>query len=114
MITLREGRRAEEAEDVLFSEIVRLQNEGITEAELNRARKQAKAAFAYSTESVTEQAYWLAQSFVLEDEDWFTAHVDRLTQVTADDVQDVAVRYLVPKQRVVGILHPADLEQGTE
>ena len=114
MITLREGRHAEEAEDVLFSEIARLQNEGITEAELNRARKQAKAAFAYSTESVTEQAYWLAQSFVLEDEDWFTAHVDRLTQVTADDVQDVAVRYLVPKQRVVGILHPADLEQGTE
>ena len=114
MITLREGRRAEEAEDVLFSEIAQLQNEGITKAELNRARKQAKAAFAYSTESVTEQAYWLAQSFVLEDEDWFAAHVDRLTQVTADDVQDVAMRYLVPKQRVVGILHPADPEQGTE
>ncbi len=113
MITLREGRSAEEAEATVLAEIARLQADGITEAELNRARKQAKAAFAYSTEGVTEQAYWLAQSFILEDESWFDGFVDRLTDVALDDVQDVANRYLIPQRRVVGILHPTDPEAET-
>ena len=110
MVTLREGRSAEEAEAVVLAEITRLQADGITEAELKRARKQAKAAFAYSTEGVTEQAYWLAQSFILEEDDWFDGFVDRLMGVTPDDVQDVANRYLVPQRRIVGILHPTDPE----
>ena len=113
IVTLREGRSPEQAEAAVLAEIERLQSGGITEVELERARKQATAAFAYSTESVTEQAYWLAQSFILEDEDWFDAYVDRLLTVTAEDVQDVANRYLTcPSDAVVGILHPTDPEVG--
>ena len=108
IVTLREGRSPEEAEEVLLGEIARLQEGGISQEELSKARKQAKAAFAYSTESVTEQAYWLAQSFVLDKEDWFDGYLDRLTRVSADDVLDVAKRYLVPKGRVVGILQPTE------
>ena len=108
IVTLREGRNPDETEEVLLGEISRLQADGISQAELVKARKQAKAAFAYSTESVTEQAYWLAQSYILGLEDWFDGYLDRLTGVTADDVLDAANRYLVPKRRVVGILQPTD------
>lgn len=108
IVTLREGRSPDEAEAVLLREIARLQEHGISPEELSKARKQAKAAFAYSTESVTEQAYWLAQSFILDKEDWFEGYLDRLTQVSADDVLDVANRYLVQKQRIVGVLQPSD------
>ncbi len=108
IVTLREGRSPDEAEAGLLREIARLQEHGISPTELSKARKQAKAAFAYSTESVTEQAYWLAQSFILDKEDWFDGYLDRLTRVSANDVLDVANRYLVPKQRVVGILQPSD------
>ena len=108
IVTLRDERSPAEAEAVLLAEIARLQADGISQAELNRARKQAKAAFAYSTESVTEQAYWLAQSFVLEQEDWFDGYLERLTRVSAADVLDVARRYLQPNQRIVGILQPSD------
>ena len=108
IVTLREGRNHDEVEEVLLGEISRLQEDGISQAELGKARKQAKAAFAYSTESVTEQAYWLAQSFVLGQDNWFDGYLDRLTRVTADDVLDAANRYLVPKRRVVGILQPTD------
>ena len=112
LVTLREGRQPAEAEEVLLAEIARLQADGISEAELNKARKQAKAAFAYSTESVTEQAFWLAQSFILGDENWFDGYVERLTDLEAADVLAAARRYLVPKNRVVGILHPIDVEEG--
>ena len=110
LVILREGRQPEAAEDVLLGEIARLQADGVTEAELEKARKQAKAAFAYSAESVTNQAFWLAQSFILDDENWFEGYVERLMNVQLEDVQDAANRFLIPKNRVVGILHPTDTE----
>ncbi len=108
IVTLRDERSPDEAEAVLLREIARLQEDGISQAELSKARKQAQAAFAYSTESVTEQAYWLAQSYILQLEDWFDGYLQRLNSVSADDVLDVARRYLVPRQRVVGVLQPSD------
>ena len=113
LVTLREGRSPEEAEAALLAEFARLQADGISEAELNKARKQTKAAFAYSTESVTEQAFYLAQSFILGDATWFDRYADRLMAVTADDVLEVAQRYLLPKNRVVGVLHPTDADAET-
>ena len=113
LVTLREGRSPEEAEAALLAEFARLQADGISEAELNKARKQTKAAFAYSTESVTEQAFYLAQSFILSDVNWFDRYADRLMAVSADDVLEVAQRYLLPKNRVVGVLHPTDADAET-
>ena len=112
IVTLREGKSAEDAEGPLLRELERLVADGITDAELNKARKQAKAAFAYSTESVTEQAYWLAQSFMLGDPLWFDSYVERLMAVSADDVRDAAARYLIPQRRVTGYLLPTDAEGG--
>ena len=111
LITLRDGRTADEAEAVLLREIERLQADGVSEAELRKARKQTRAAFAYRTESVTEQAFWLAQSFILGDVTWFDNYSERLMAVSADDVLDVARRYLRPQKRVVGVLNPTDPQQ---
>ena len=77
-MTLREGRTADEAETILLREIERLQADGISEAELRKARKQTKASFAYSTESVTEQAFWLGASFILGEARWFDRYAERL------------------------------------
>ena len=111
IVTLRDDRSPEEAEAVLLDEIARLRTDGVSDAELNKARKQTRAAFAYSTESVTEQAYWLAQSFILGDVNWFDSYSERLMRVSAEDVLEVAERYLVPRNRVVGVLHPSDPEE---
>ena len=111
IVTLRDDRQPEEAEAVLLDEIARLRADGVSEAELEKARKQTRAAFAYSVESVTEQAYGLAQSFILGDVHWFDRYSERLMAVSADDVLEVANRYLAPKNRVVGILKPTDPEE---
>ena len=108
IVTLRDDRQPQEAEEALLAEIARLQADGVSDAELEKARKQTRAAFAYSAESVTEQAYGLAQSFILGDVHWFDRYSERLMAVSAEDVLEVANHYLAPRKRVVGILNPTD------
>ncbi|MBI5666942.1 MAG: insulinase family protein [Chloroflexi bacterium] len=104
--TLRPGRTLEEAETVVEREIERLRNEPISQAELDKAKKQARALFAYSTERVTAQAFWLAFAENFESYTWFEHYVPRLEAVTIQDVQDVAQRYLRPQNRTVGWFIP--------
>jgi zinc protease len=104
--TLNEGTTHERAERVILEAIERVQQDGITPEELARAQRQAQAAFAYGTESVTNQAYWLAQSAMLGDVNWLDDYMARLQRVTLADVQRVAQKYLVPRQRTVGWLVP--------
>jgi zinc protease len=105
-VTINDGYPHEDAEDVILAEIERIQQEGITEKELLKAKKQARAAFAYSTESVTNQAYWLAQSAILGDLNWYDTFLDRLNAVTLEDVQEAAQQYLIARNRIIGWLLP--------
>lgn len=110
-ITLNDGVSLQEAEKALLAEIETVQQHGITEQELQKARKQARASFAYSTESVTNQAYWLAQSVMLGDDSWYDNYLERLNAVTVEDIQQVAQQYLQPSQRTVGWLVPTAPEE---
>lgn len=105
-MTLRDGHTHQEAESVLLTELDKICQDGITEAELTRAKKQARANFAYETESITNQAYTLAQSSALGDHTWHDTYLARLELVTVEDVHNVARRYLIPQNRTVGWLIP--------
>jgi zinc protease len=100
--TVRAGRAPQEVEDALWLEVERIKNEPVTEEELTRAIKQAKAQFAYSSESVTSQGYWLGFASIVADHTWLETYLDRLAGVTAEDVQRVAQTYLVETNRTVG------------
>ena len=91
-------------------EIERVQNELVSAAEVERAVKQARALFAYGSESITNQAFWLGYSEMLADYDWFLTYLDKLAAVTPADVQRVAQQYLRPNQRVVGVYLPVNGE----
>ncbi len=69
--TVRQGRTLQEVEAALLAEVQRVMDEPISEAELHKAIKQTRAQFAYSSESVTDQAYWLGFSEVIADVSWF-------------------------------------------
>jgi zinc protease len=115
-ITLRNGRTHEEVEATMDSEIERIRSENISEEELNKAKKQARALFAYSTESVSGQAYWLARAEQFDSYTWFEQYMSKLEAVTVEDVRDVAQRYLRKKNRTVGWLIPTgtDTSMGYE
>jgi zinc protease len=114
-VTLREGHTLEEVEAALLAELDKAVGDGITQAELDKAKKQARALFAYSGESVTNQGFMLAYyEHVAGSYEWFLTFEERLRAVTLDDVHDVAKQYLRPSQRTVGWFVPTGGENGED
>jgi len=99
---VRAGVALAEVEETLDAELARLLSEPVTQEELTKAIKQAKAQFAYSSESVTAQALWMGFSEVFADYTWFENYLANLSAVTVEDVQRVAQMYLCRSNRTVG------------
>ena len=100
--TLAQGITHQQVEDAIWAEIQRVQEEPVAVEELEKAIKQTKAQFAYSSESVTNQAYWLGFSEMIADSDWFGAWLVNLEAVTAEDVQRVAQTWFSRGKQTVG------------
>lgn len=91
----------------LDEQIDRLHNEPVTGAEIQRAIKQARALFAYGSENITNQAFWLGYAEMFASYPWFTGYLQHLESVTPQDVQRVAQKYLLAERRVVGTYLPS-------
>jgi zinc protease len=104
--TVHPQHTSQEVIQVIDAEIARLQDKGVTAAEVARAIKQARAMFAYGSENITNQAYWLGFSEMFANYEWFVTYLDRLAQVTPEDIQRIARSYLAPANRVVGTYLP--------
>jgi zinc protease len=100
--TVRAGRSLADVEVAMLAEIQRVMDEPVSQMELAKAIKQTRAQFAYSSESVTDQGYWLGFSEVVADVSWFQGYLDKLAAVTVEDVQRVAQAYFKPSLRNVG------------
>ncbi len=100
--TVRAEHTLEQVETAMMAEVERVVEEPVSEHELQKAIKQTRAQFAYSSESVTDQGYWLGFSEIVADVSWFEHFLSRLSAVTVDDVQCVARAYLARRQRNVG------------
>ncbi|MDX2161593.1 MAG: pitrilysin family protein [bacterium] len=115
-MTVREGADPEAVIAALDAEIERLRSGDVTEAELARVKKQARALFAYSTERITTQASLLANAEILGDHLWYEQYFDKLNAVTLEQVKAAAAAYLRPQTRTVGVLVPTggdgDAEYG--
>jgi zinc protease len=107
-------RTADEALTALDREVRRLQEETVSPDEIARAVKQARALFAYGSENITNQAFWLGHADMFASYEWFVHYVDELEKVTPSDVQRAAQVYLAPSNRVVGFYLPngEDTEEG--
>ncbi len=106
--TVRAGHTPAEVEERLWAELDRVRSEPILEEELQKAIQQARAQFAYSSESVTGQAFWLGWSEIFADYTWFEVYLDRLRAVTPEDVLRVARAYLRRANATVGWYVPAE------
>ena len=100
------GQKPEEALNTLDAELKRLQDSPVLEEEIARAVKQARALFAYGSENITNQAFWLGYAEMFADYQWFVNYVNSLEKITPEDVQRVAQVYLMPEKRVVGTYIP--------
>lgn len=105
-ITLRPDSDLQTVQQVVDEELDKLLQQPVSAPEVAKAIKQAKALFAYGSESITNQALWLGFSEMFADYEWFESYLDRLAGVTPESMLEVARRRLVPSNRVVGIYQP--------
>ena len=91
-------------------EIARLQEEKVTQEEIDRAVKQARALFAYGSENITNQAFWLGYTEMFDHYSWFSEYVKRLQAVTPEMVLQAARTILNRSSRVMGIYIPEGSE----
>jgi zinc protease len=96
------GVEPEEVAARIEQELARLQEAPVSEEELAKAQRQARALFAYSSESISDQAFWQGFTAIFADYNWFEGYLDQLKAVTVEDVQRVAQTYLDPKQKTTG------------
>ena len=105
------GKTLAELEAALKGEIARIQQEGIAEAELLRAKAQLEAAQTYKLDSMMGQAMEIGMietiGFSWRDNDRMIA---RTQQVTAAQVQAVAKKHFSDETLTVGILDPQPLD----
>ncbi|MEM5776388.1 MAG: insulinase family protein, partial [Anaerolineaceae bacterium] len=108
LVVVHPNRAAEEVLAETDAQIARVLNERVSPDEIARAVKQAKALFAYSTESITNQAFWLGYAEMFAQYDWFLNYIESLEQADPDKLLQTAQKYLNPASRVVGIFRPTD------
>ena len=115
LAVVRPEKEPEQVLEAIEQEVQRLQQAPPPPEDLQRALKQARALFAYGSESITNQAFWLGFSEMFATLDWFTTFLERLEAVTPEEVQRVAQEYLRPQQRVVGVYLPdGQIEEEVE
>lgn len=102
-LTLRPDSDLEKVRRVLDEEIEQVLQQPISAPEMAKAIKQARALFAYGSESITNQGLWMGFSEMFADYEWFESYLDRLEEVTPEAMLEVARRRLVPSNRVVGV-----------
>jgi zinc protease len=109
-LTIHPQHTPQEALQVLDEQIKRLQDEPVDADEVARAIKQARALFAYGSENITNQAFWMGYAEMFAEYGWFQSYLEKLATVTPADVQRVAQRYLQTRARVVGTYLPVNGE----
>ncbi|MBN2118327.1 MAG: insulinase family protein [Anaerolineales bacterium] len=107
-MTIHPSRQPEEALAALDREIKRVKDEKVTKDEITRAIKQARAIFAYGSENITNQAFWLGYAEMFAKYNWFETYLDKLSAVTAREIQRVANEYFKRQSRVVGTYVPLE------
>lgn len=110
--TVQRDRSAAEVEAALIGEVEKIQQDGVSAAELAKVLKQMRAQSAYSGESISNQALLLGMWEMLDSYARPNTLLDEIGQVTAADVQRVAQTYLTERNRTVGHFIPTAPEGG--
>ncbi|MCX7196773.1 MAG: pitrilysin family protein [Proteobacteria bacterium] len=102
-----EGRSVVELEAAIRAEIGRVAREGIAADELSRAQTQLVAQYLFQQDSMFTQASRIGQAeMVGHSARVFDRFVTRTRAVTADQVREVARRYLIDDRMTVAVLEP--------
>jgi len=98
----------ETVEHAIEEEIENVKTEGVTQEELDRARSQLRAQIAFDRDGPMKVASQLNEAIAAGDWKLYTQYLDRLENITVDDVQRVAQTYLDADTSTVGWYVPSE------
>ena len=106
-----EGKTVADLEAALRAEIARVQNEGVSAAELKRAKAQLLASQVYKLDSMFGQAMEIGQTEAVGlSYKQIDRMLEKLQKVTAAEVQAVAKKYFNDDMLTIGVLDPQPLD----
>jgi zinc protease len=98
----RPGVKPEDLEKAILEEIQAVADKGVTQEEIEKARKQYRIAQVRQRESALGLAMREGMNVVyFNDPDLINTAIDKFNAVTADDVKNAARKYLVARTRTV-------------
>lgn len=96
LISLVDPQDREGAVDVVLGELKRVRENGLSQAELERAKTKLRSQYLEQSETVAGQAGALGFYDVIGSHRFAVEYLDRVARVTGADVQRVAKKYLAP------------------
>lgn len=98
---------AERAEAAILAELVAVRDQGVTEAEWSRARNLLEGEHVYGTHTTRGRAFHLGFSATVADLEFAATYLDRVRQVTSQDLQRAARRLFDPQRYAAATIGPA-------
>lgn len=106
--TLPPNGKVETVEKAIETEIAKIQANGVTDEELNRAKVQARVGSVSRLNGALGKANALSQFAIFyNDPGRINTQILKIEAVTTSDIRRVAQKYLIPTNRVVVITEPA-------
>jgi zinc protease len=103
---LAPGIQHEQVEKALLAEIEKIQKEGVRPEEVQRAINEVEAETVYTRDGPFNVAENLNEAIAIGDWTYFTTYLDKIKQVTSQQVQEIARKYLTTDKGTTGYFVP--------
>lgn len=110
--TVSPGVEPREVEEVILNELEKVAREGLSEAEVEKAKRQIVAQVAYNRDGTFNVAVQMSEAEAVADWRFYTDYAQNIGRVTGEDVQRVARTYLTEDNRTVGHFVPKHSSEG--
>jgi len=105
---VRPGVEVEVVESRIRSEIARVAAEGVTEAEVEKARIQIEAEVIFDRDSTDQVAASLSEAIAVANWEWYAEYPEMVRRVTAEDLRRVAGTYFRDDALTAGLYLPKE------
>jgi zinc protease len=103
---VQSGKTPAEVEGAIYEQLDRLTEESIGDSELQKAINQAQSGFVFRQDSIQQQGFTIGSFHILQSYKVINEYLERLRQVTKQDVARVARTYLTKSNRSVVTIVP--------
>lgn len=111
--TLTPGTTHEQMQTLILEEYKKIADEGVTQQEIDAAKAQIRAQTAYRKDGSFLIVMLLNEAIAAGDWKAYTEYMDKINQVTAEDIRNLVKKYFVEDQMTTGYFIPLAKQDKT-